>query len=229
MSPLIIGLLMILVYAPTLWVRYTLWRYKEDLADIPGTGGELAVHLIERFGLVDVTVEECNPGQDHYNPSEKIVRLSPDIYNGKSLTAIAVATHEVGHAIQFQRNDPTCLLYQKYYPWALKIQRIGIGLFSIPIFSVFMASPAISLLTILLAASVMLSSAVIHLIVLPQEWDASFNKAMPILKEGKYLDSAHLPKVHNILRAAALTYFASALADVLRCWRWGGLFRGLRF
>ena len=158
-----------------------------------------------------------------------MVRLSPDIYHRKSLTAIAVATHEVGHAIQFHRNDPTCKLFLKYYPVARGIQRFGIGLISLPFFSLLLAAPRMSLLALLLVAVVMLSSALIHLIILPQEWDASFHKAMPILEEGKYIDPKHLPKVKGILRAAALTYFASALADIVRCWRWGGLFRGLRF
>jgi Zn-dependent membrane protease YugP len=176
-----------------------------------------------------VIIEEGQSGQDHYSPVDKTVRLGPENFNGKSLTAVAIATHEVGHAIQFHRNEPTCQLYNKYYPVAHRIQRLGIAMVSLPVFGLLLSAPRISVLAMLLVAGVMVVSALIHLIVLPQEWDASFNKAMPILEEGEYVDKEHLPAVRAILRAAALTYFAAALADVLRCWRWGGLLRGLRF
>ena len=229
MSPIIIGIVLVLVYAPLLWVRFTLWRYRHELEGIPGTGGELARHLVKKFSLDGVIIEEGQSGQDHYSPVDKTVRLGPENFNGKSLTAVAIATHEVGHAIQFHRNEPTCQLYNKYYPVARRIQRLGIAMVSLPVFGLLLSAPRISVLAMLLVAGVMVVSALIHLIVLPQEWDASFNKAMPILEEGEYVDKEHLPAVKAILRAAALTYFAAALADVLRCWRWGGLLRGLRF
>jgi Zn-dependent membrane protease YugP len=64
-----------------------------------------------------------------------------------------------------------------------------------------------------------------HLIVLPEEWDASFNKALPILEEGEYISEEHLPAVRAILKAAALTYFASALSSILNLSRWALLLR----
>ena len=229
MSPIAIGVIVILVYGPLLWVRYTLWRFRHDLAEIPGTGAELARHLVARFELEGVVIEEGQSGQDHYSPTEKTVRLGPENFHGRSLTAVAIAAHEVGHAIQFHRNEPTCQLYTKYYPVAHRIQRLGIAMVSLPVFGLLLAAPRISILAMLLVAGVMIVSALVHLIVLPQEWDASFNKAMPILDDGEYVDARHLPVIKAILRAAALTYFAAALADVLRCWRWGGLLRGIRF
>ncbi len=229
MSPVLIGIVLMLVYAPLLWVRFTLWRYRHELDEIPGTGGELAQHLVKKFALDGVNIEEGEGGQDHFSPGDKTVRLGPENYHGKSLTAVAIFTHEVGHAIQFHRNEPTCQLYNIYYPVAHRIQRLGIAMVSLPIFGLLLSAPKVSIFAMLLVAGVMIVSALIHLIVLPQEWDASFNKAMPILEEGDYIDKKHLPAVRAILRAAALTYFAAALADVLRCWRWGGLLRGLRF
>ena len=181
MSPLVIGIFIILIYGPYLWVKFTFWRYNDQLSEIPGTGEELARHLIKRFELTDVAVEEGDQAQNHFSPGEKMVRLSPEIYQGKSLTAIAIAAHEVGHAIQFHRNEPTCRLYTQYFPIARRVQRIGIGMISLPIFSLALAAPKISILALSLVAVVMIASAIIHLIVLPQEWDASFNKAMPIL------------------------------------------------
>ncbi|MGJ8664596.1 MAG: zinc metallopeptidase, partial [Marinicella sp.] len=65
----------------------------------------------------------------------------------------------------------------------------------------------------------MLVSVMMHMAVLPEEYDASFNKAMPILSEG-YINEEQLPKVKQILKACALTYVAAAMADILNLWRW---------
>ena len=79
-------------------------RYSTEQSEIPGTGGDLAKHLIERFSLTDVEVEVTEL-RDHYDPIEKKVRLSQKHYESKSLTAIAIAAHEIGHAIQDQQGD----------------------------------------------------------------------------------------------------------------------------
>jgi Zn-dependent membrane protease YugP len=74
----------------------------------------------------------------------------------------------------------------------------------------------------IIAASLLLqlAGALAYLIILPEEWDASFNKAMPVLIEGEYIDEKQIPAVRKILKAAALTYFASALANMLNIGRW---------
>ena len=98
------SLLLLLVFTPSLWVRWVMKRYASDIADMPGTGGELAKHLIERFELKGVEAEITELG-DHYDPQSKMVRLSEENWHGKSLTAVAIAAHEVGHAIQHKQND----------------------------------------------------------------------------------------------------------------------------
>jgi hypothetical protein len=70
----------------------------------------------------------------------------------------------------------------------------------------------------------MLASALMYVAILPEEYDASFKKALPILKEG-YVPSDYIPAVEQVLRAAALTYLAAALADILRLWTWLRVFR----
>ena len=103
---LVIGVLIViaLIFGPSLWVKFVMRRYSSEKPEMPGTGGELAKHLIERFSLNDVKVEVTELG-DHYDPIEKKVRLSKENYESKSLTAIAIAAHEVGHAIQDQQCD----------------------------------------------------------------------------------------------------------------------------
>ena len=97
---LLILFLILLMTGPQLWVRWVFYRYGHDQPGIPGTGGELAKHLIKRFEIAEVIVEETAPNTDHFDSNTPAVRLSADNFNGKSLTAIAVAAHEVGHALQ---------------------------------------------------------------------------------------------------------------------------------
>ena len=93
-----------LIFGPSLWVKMVMRRHSSQQPEMPGTGGELAKHLIERFSLKGVKVEVTELG-DHYDPIEKKVRLLPEHYDSKSLTAIAIAAHEVGLAIQVQHGD----------------------------------------------------------------------------------------------------------------------------
>ncbi|MCG6970259.1 MAG: zinc metallopeptidase, partial [Gammaproteobacteria bacterium] len=110
----VLGVILLLaIYGPQWWVQWVMRHYSKDLAEIPGTGGQLADHLVQRYQLENVKVEETDPMRDHYDPQDKAVRLSPDNYHGKSLTAIAVAAHEVGHAIQFHRQEPISRLRLK--------------------------------------------------------------------------------------------------------------------
>jgi Zn-dependent membrane protease YugP len=222
---LISCVLILAIYAPSLWVRFVLHKHSGEIEDMPGTGAELARHLVERFELEDVQVVEGEKDRDHYNPADRIISLSPDVYARKSLTAIAVATHEVGHAIQFGRNEPISQLRGKYLGKALRIKRIGtIILMSIPLVAAIFKVPHVIVLTAFIGVVTMLSSAAMYVAILPEEYDASFNKALPILEAG-YVPEQHIPAVRQVLRAAAYTYVAGALADVLSLWRWLRVFR----
>jgi Zn-dependent membrane protease YugP len=218
-------LLLLLAYGPHLWVKYVLKRHSTDIKTMSGTGGELAQHLVERFKLDGVKVEIGVEGQDHYNPSEKLISLSPSVYNGKSITAVSVATHEVGHAIQFIRKEPVSLLREKYLGKAFVIKKIGTAiLLGIPVVTIVFKMPHIMLFLAIIGIITMLASALMYVAILPEEYDASFKKALPILKEG-YVPSDYIPAVEQVLRAAALTYLAAALADILRLWTWLRVFR----
>ncbi len=108
--PLLLLLLLLallaLAFGPQLWVRHIMRRHGENQTDIPGTGAELARHLIRVLHLDGVQVEQTAPHQDHYDHQAKAVRLAPENFNGRSLTAVAVAAHEVGHAMQFHHQEP---------------------------------------------------------------------------------------------------------------------------
>jgi hypothetical protein len=96
---LLILFVLAVVFGPSLWAKAVLAHHADDRPDYPGTGGELARHLLDEAGLKEVALERADQG-DHYDPAAKAVRLTPDNLNGRSLTAVAVAAHEVGHALQ---------------------------------------------------------------------------------------------------------------------------------
>jgi Zn-dependent membrane protease YugP len=219
------GLLLLLVLLPQLWVRYVLQRYNRDPEDnFPGNGAELARHLLDRYGLQEVTVETSDRG-DHYDPAARAVRLTPDKYDGKTLTAITVAAHECGHAYQHALSEPLFLLRGRLAGGAVIAQRIGVLLLFAAPFSVLLTkAPSAAVFNIAGAFLVMGFAVVVHLVTLPVEIDASFNKALPLLSSG-YLSERQIPAARSILRAAAWTYVAASLASLLNFWRWMALLR----
>jgi Zn-dependent membrane protease YugP len=219
---LVLGLLLaVLAFFPQMWVRYVMKKHHQDDPAIAGTGGELAEHLVSRFRLDGIIVETTEEGRDHFDPAAGAVRLSPSNYNGKSITAVAVAAHEVGHAIQFHRNEAIFELRKKYMPMAARFSKMGVALMvSVPVAGLVLRSPVAIGVVIGLSVLFQLLGALAYLIVLPEEWDASFNKALPILVDGEYISTDQRSGVQKVLKAAALTYFAGALANILNIGRW---------
>ena len=217
------ALLLLAVFIPSFWVRWVMRRYASDIADMPGTGGDLAKHLIDRFELRGVGAEITELG-DHYDPQSKMVRLSEENWRGKSLTAVAIAAHEVGHAIQHQQNDVRLSARTKLVPLVNLLGQLSVGVLAVaPIIGLLTRHPVPILFTAVIGLSGLLLRMLLHLLTLPTEWDASFCKALPILCAGKYISTQQEGVVKRILRAAALTYFAAALADAFNLFRWVAL------
>ena len=213
--------LLLLVYIPSMWIRWVMKKHSKEQTDIPGTGGELAEHLIDRFKLEGYIVERADNMGDHFDPEAKAVRLTENNYSGKSLAAVAVAAHEVGHAIQHFRQERVFELRKKYIPKAILFQKLGVmSLALFPFIAIIVKAPAVMVATIAVSLAFQFIGALAYLIVLPEEWDASFNKALPILVDGEYIQASQEEAVRDILKAAALTYFAAALASMLNIGRW---------
>ncbi len=223
---IIIGIFIFaLVFGPQLWARYTFSRYSKPMAHFPGNGGELAQHLIKEFELDGVNVEITEIG-DHYNPENKTVGLMADNYNGKSLTAIAIAAHEVGHAIQHAQNHPMLGLRTRLVKFSQIAERLStLAFIGIPIITAITRAPSAGLLMFIIAISSMLLATIVHLVTLPVEWDASFGKALPILKKGNYINQNEQQAANKILKAAAFTYVAGSLASLLNLARWVAILR----
>ena len=214
-------LLVLLVFGPQWWARYTFRRYADASPHVPGTGAELARHLLDRFAMTDVGVELAEQGGDHYDPENRVVRLGPDNYNRNSLTAVAVAAHEVGHAIQHQRNETKLALRHRLVRLAQTVQQLGAGaMLLMPVAVAITRAPSAALIMGAIGLGSMASGVLVHLVTLPVELDASYGKALPILRDGDYIQSGDEVAVRRVLAAAALTYVASSLASLLSLARW---------
>ena len=200
-------------------------RYAQDMDGMPGTGGELAKHLVKKLDLTGVDVEVTEIG-DHYDPTDRKVRLSEQNFTGRSLTAVAIAAHEVGHAVQHHQGDKRMSARTALVTVADRLARISAAaIWVAPIIGLVTRHPVPFSLMVGLGLVGLLGRMLLHLVTLPLEWDASFGKALPILSAGNYLPKAQQAPVARILRAAAFTYVAAALADVLNLARWAVLLR----
>jgi Zn-dependent membrane protease YugP len=223
---LILGLLFIaVVFGPGLWVKHVMQRYSEPADRYPGTGAELARHLLERYGVDGVTVERTDAG-DHYDPQAKAVRLTPHNFDSCSLTAITVAAHEVGHALQDHQGFAPLRWRSRLVKSTRHLERLGAGLMiAAPFLAIVTRAPGLGLLTFAGGLLSLGSSTVVHLVTLPTEIDASFVRALPMLNQGDYLKPADKSHARRILTAAAMTYVAASLMSLLNVARWWALLR----
>ncbi len=215
-----ISLVLILIYGPQYWVQWVLNRYNRvEEENFPGSGGELARHLLDRYDLQEIKVEVTELG-DHYDPMTGSVRLTRDKFEGKTLTAITVAAHECGHAFQHAAAEPMFMMRTRLARISVVAQRVGSFLLFAAPFSVLITKlPLAAVFNIAGAFLIMGFAVVMHMLTLPVEIDASFKKALPLLASG-YLSKQQMPAARSILRAASWTYVAASLASLLNFWRW---------
>lgn len=220
---IILGILALLalIFGPQYWVKSVMARHAVDRPDFPGTGGELARHLLDQAGLADVGLEETPAGTDHYDPIARVVRLSPNNLTGRSVTAVAVAAHEVGHAVQHRDGDRFLVTRTKWAGGLAGLDKAAfLMLISIPLIGILIKSPVIAMLQIGALVMLMSGRVLMHVLTLPMEIDASFKRALPALEQGGFLQGDDLADARQVLKAAAGTYVASALATLLDVIRW---------
>jgi len=221
MPVVILILITAVVFLPQWWVKRVLAKYRKPDDRYQGTGGELARHLLDKLGLESVGVEAGDSGADHYDPDARMVRLSPEHYNGASLTAVTVAAHEVGHAIQHTDGYRPLLWRSHLVKTMQRFQRFGMVLLVLaPVAMLALRLPRAGLVLLAVAVASLASGVVVHLVTLPTEFDASFRRALPLLEKGGYLKKEDHRAARRILTAAAFTYVAGALIGVVNFWWW---------
>ena len=210
------GLMVMFVgIAITLWAQFkvkrTFRKYDEFVAQSGATADQVARDILRRGGL-PVGVEPVHGHlTDHYDPRDRMLRLSESVYGNRSLAAIGVAAHEAGHAFQHA---------QGYVPLSLRTSLVPVANLGSKAAWIFLIAGFIfGWLELIFLGIVFFSAAVIFSIVtLPVEFNAS-RRAIQILADGGYLTPEEIPASRKVLNAAALTYVASALVAILELLR----------
>lgn len=205
---------MIVPLAAQGYLMSTFGRYKKERASSNMTGYDVARRMLDNNGLYDVRIEQTNGKlSDHYDPRTRTVRLSQDIYGTPSVAAVAVAAHEVGHAIQHANNYIPLKLRSTLVPVVNIANRLG---FIAIIAGIFLEMFVVAEIGILLIASLF----VFQLITLPVEFNAS-RRAMVGLREMNILyDQNEIRGARKTLNAAALTYVAALIVALMELLRW---------
>ena len=190
-------------------VQSTFSRYANVGAASGMTGAQVAQRLLEEARIYDVTVE-ATPGHltDHYDPRKKALRLSEPVYAGTSLSALGVAAHETGHAIQHQTD---------YFPLNFRSMFVPVAQFGSTLaFPLFLIGFFIHSGWLLMAGIYAFTAVVLfQLVTLPVEFNAS-SRALAALESGGYVTNAEAGHAKKVLDAAALTYVAAALMGILQ-------------
>ncbi len=195
-------------------VKSTFNKYLKVRSEKGYTGAQVAREILNRAGLHDVKVEQI-PGKlsDHYDPRQRVLRLSPQVYQSNSLASIGVAAHETGHALQHDQGYLPLQLRANLVPFA----RFGSSLaFPLIILGLFMGSSGLAVARI----GVLLFSAAVlfQVVTLPVEFNAS-NRAVTVLEREGFIGRSEVGPVKKVLNAAALTYLAAALVALLNLMR----------
>jgi len=216
-------LILFLCFGLAIYAQYKVRNTYKKFSKVPSsagiTGAQVAHRLLQENGIHDVQIEEVGGTlSDHYDPKDKVVRLSSEIYRGSHLAGLAVAAHEVGHAIQHAGGYFPLNLRHAFLP----VARLG----SMAVFPLLLAGyffnafQLVSLGVLFFAATV-----VFQIITLPVEFNAS-SRAMAQLVDGRYLAPQEGKQARIVLNAAALTYVAAALTAVAQLLHYLLMFAG---
>jgi uncharacterized protein len=216
----VLAIVFALAMLPQMWVSRVIARHSHDRADIPGTGGQFARHLLDEMKLSHVKVEETQLG-DHYDPEAKVIRLLPRTMNGRSLAALVIAAHETGHAMQDATGYQPLQARTRLAKQALRMEKVGaVVMLAAPVIMALARAPHVLIFEVLAGVMILGMSMAMHAVTLPVEFDASFRRALPLLQAGRYISDDDMPAARQILKAAAYTYVAAAAMSLLDVARW---------
>ncbi|MBX7285471.1 zinc metallopeptidase [Clostridium chauvoei] len=188
-------------------VDSTYKKYRSVRTINGNTGSEIARNILDSAGLFDVRLERVSTHLgDHYDPTSKVVRLSPEVYDGATIAAAGIAAHECGHAIQHQTSYKQLVLRTQIAPVVNIGSQLSMILFMI---GIFFGSPMLARFGIIFFGAAVLY----QLVTLPVEFNAS-TRALSILKTRGFLYGDEIKGAQNVLDAAAMTYVAATLMAI---------------
>ena len=204
-------LLLLVIFIPILAsikLRSTYNKYKKVNNSGGLTGFDVARKILDSNGLKDMYIVET-PGNltDHYDPRGKVVRLSSDIFHGNSIASLAVAAHECGHAIQDKENYLWLKFRTALFPVVNFVTRVAYILFFISIILQYFGGIYFALVMVLFGL-------VFQVVTLPVEFNASA-RALDKIEEYNLITSDERYGAKKVLTAAAMTYVAAVLSEIL--------------
>ncbi len=206
------------------WTRSSVGRWSEVPLKRGMTGAQVAAAILRAEGIQGVRIEPVGGFlSDHYDPRGKVLRLSPDIYGGRSVAAAGIAAHEVGHAIQHARGNTLMWVRQTLVPVANIGTNLGVW---IMIGGLVIGATGLAQLGVLLFGGFVAFTVV----TLPIELDASWKAGATLQRHG-IVSEGELRGVRSVLTAAAATYLAAAVSAILQLLYWAfrlGLIGGRR-
>ena len=221
MELIFVLLAFLIVSLSQLILRNTYAKYKEEDIESKLTGKEVAQKILKENGFDDIDVVEISGElSDNFNNSKRMISLSSDIYNGRTIASCAVAAHECGHAVQYKVG---------YVP--IKIRNILVPFVNIGNtlgYIVIAISLAASITKLFMIGLILISFALIfQLITLPCEFDASRRANKMLLEMGLVTDDEQ-SGTKSMLKAAAFTYVAGLMSSILQVLRLVYIFSGRR-
>jgi len=210
---LYVGPFMLLALWAQWKVKGTFAKYAEEPVRSGITGAQAAQMILQGAGIHDVQIEGV-PGMlaDHYDPRTKTVRLSEDVLRGQSIAAVAVAAHEVGHAIQHAQAYAPMQWRSSLVPVVNIVSTLALPMFLVGIF--------IGITGMAIVGVVMFSvTTLFHLVTLPVEYDAS-GRAIRVLESSGMVSADQMVGVRKVLYAAGFTYLAATLVSAAELVYW---------
>lgn len=211
----------ILILGPRVWVSHLLKKHdRQDLA-LDLTAGDFARELLDKQQLQIVRVESTDIG-DHYDHQARAVRIARNRIDRKTLTALTTAAHEVAHAMQDAAAYGPFVWRTHLAKVAQVVGQAGtVVLVTAPMLSLLRHRPLPIYTMSSAVTAILVTGMAAQLAALPTELDASFSRALPMLRDG-YIDKRQVEDARIILLACSMTYIAASMVSVLNFWPWFG-------
>jgi len=205
---------MVLSGLASFMVKSTFKRYESVGTSSNMTGAEAAKLMLERQGVTDCRIEPVSGRlSDHYDPRDKTLRLSEPVYNARSISAIGVACHEAGHALQHATGYKFLQMRSKLVPVTNISSKMAMPVLMVGMLMMSMA-PALGTPVVLIGVVLFSAAVIFSVITLPVEWDASA-RAKTAMVNANIVSPDEARGAGRVLNAAFLTYLASAIASIM--------------
>lgn len=209
---LLIWLGLIITLLSQILIKVTYSKYKQKQNQRRLTGFDVAREILDKNGLNNILVLETSGYlSDHYDPTKKVIKLSTDIYNGTTISSVAIAAHECGHAIQDKESYKPMRIRSKIVPTVNLFTKLG--------YLAIVIGALFSYKLMLLGVFLLLSILLFQIITLPVEFNAS-SKALKQIDRLNLLSIEEQKGAKKVLSAAAFTYVASVLSTLMQLLRY---------